>query len=161
MRRLRFAANRQRAKDRWSFEQAQQRGVAVVSLGSKWWTCVVQRALKLVARAKAWPGVMLGVKERDVVCSVVDFRFEELMTNELNWAQRSTTRAQLVNNSRRFLPGRGQYSLGAATRRDRSSKDYPENGDSSRGHGNALRKCGLRDGMVISTSPLRDGDQVL
>src|SRR5256712_13651398 len=44
----------------------------------------------------------------------------------------------------------------------RSSKDYPENGDKRVPDlETALRKCGLRDGMVISNHPhLRDGDRV-
>ena len=44
----------------------------------------------------------------------------------------------------------------------RSSKDYPENGDKGVPDlETALRKCGLRDGMVLSTHHhLRDGDKV-
>src|SRR5581483_11086148 len=44
----------------------------------------------------------------------------------------------------------------------RSSKDYPENGDKRVPDlETALRKCGLRDGMVISSHHhLRDGDKV-
>ncbi|HXY49894.1 MAG TPA: citrate lyase subunit alpha [Terriglobales bacterium] len=44
----------------------------------------------------------------------------------------------------------------------RSSKDYPENGDKRLPDlETALRKCGLRDGMVLSTHHhLRDGDSV-
>src|SRR5207302_6924634 len=44
----------------------------------------------------------------------------------------------------------------------RSSKDYPENGDKRLPDvETALRKCGLRDGMVISNHHhLRDGDRV-
>src|SRR5246500_1787954 len=44
----------------------------------------------------------------------------------------------------------------------RSSKDYPENGDKRLPDlETALRKCGLRDGMVISNHHhLRDGDKV-
>src|SRR6202007_2852277 len=44
----------------------------------------------------------------------------------------------------------------------RSSKDYPENGDERLPSlETALRKCGLRDGMVISNHHhLRDGDRV-
>src|SRR5579862_8043487 len=44
----------------------------------------------------------------------------------------------------------------------RSSKDYPENGDKRLPNlETALRKCGLRDGMVISNHHhLRDGDKV-
>ena len=44
----------------------------------------------------------------------------------------------------------------------RSSKDYPENGDKRVADlETALRKCGLRDGMVISNHHhLRDGDRV-
>ncbi len=44
----------------------------------------------------------------------------------------------------------------------RSAKDYPDNGDKRVPDlETALRKCGLRDGMVISTHHhLRDGDQV-
>src|SRR5690349_10584035 len=44
----------------------------------------------------------------------------------------------------------------------RSSKDYPENGDKRvLNLETALRKCGLRDGMVLSNHHhLRDGDQV-
>jgi citrate lyase subunit alpha/citrate CoA-transferase len=44
----------------------------------------------------------------------------------------------------------------------RSSKDYPDNGDKGVGDlATALRKCGLRDGMTISSHHhLRDGDQV-
>src|ERR1700746_4215440 len=44
----------------------------------------------------------------------------------------------------------------------RSSKDYPENGDKLLPNlETALRKCGLRDGMVISSHHhLRDGDKV-
>jgi citrate lyase subunit alpha / citrate CoA-transferase len=44
----------------------------------------------------------------------------------------------------------------------RSSKDYPENGDKRVADlETALRKCGLRDGMVISNHHhLRDGDSV-
>src|ERR1700757_2986877 len=44
----------------------------------------------------------------------------------------------------------------------RSSKDYPENGDKRVPDlETALRKCGLRDGMVISNHHhLRDGDKV-
>src|ERR1700751_6255588 len=44
----------------------------------------------------------------------------------------------------------------------RSAADYPENGDKRVSDlETALRKCGLRDGMVISSHHhLRDGDQV-
>ena len=44
----------------------------------------------------------------------------------------------------------------------RSSKDYPENGDKRLTDlETALRKCGLRDGMVVSNHHhLRDGDRV-
>src|SRR5438874_13221093 len=44
----------------------------------------------------------------------------------------------------------------------RSSKDYPENGDKRVPDlETALRKCGLRDGMVLSSHHhLRDGDTV-
>ena len=44
----------------------------------------------------------------------------------------------------------------------RSSKDYPDNGDKRVPDlETALRKCGLRDGMVISNHHhLRDGDRV-
>ena len=44
----------------------------------------------------------------------------------------------------------------------RSSKDYPDNGDKGVPDlETALRKCGLRDGMVLSTHHhLRDGDKV-
>src|SRR5579864_9574560 len=44
----------------------------------------------------------------------------------------------------------------------RSSADYPENGDKRVSDlETALRKCGLRDGMVISSHHhLRDGDRV-
>src|SRR5579883_1960815 len=44
----------------------------------------------------------------------------------------------------------------------RSSKDYPDNGDKRAPDlETALQKCGLRDGMVISSHHhLRDGDRV-
>ena len=44
----------------------------------------------------------------------------------------------------------------------RSNKDYPDNGDKRVGDlESALRRCGLRDGMVISNHHhLRDGDRV-
>src|ERR1700694_608040 len=44
----------------------------------------------------------------------------------------------------------------------RSSKDYPDNGNKRHPDlETALRKCGLRDGMVISNHHhLRDGDKV-
>ena len=44
----------------------------------------------------------------------------------------------------------------------RSSKDYPDNGDKRVADlETALRKCGLRDGMVLSNHHhLRDGDRV-
>ena len=49
-----------------------------------------------------------------------------------------------------------------ATTPIRSNKDYPDNGDKRVPDlETALRKCGLRDGMVISSHHhLRDGDKV-
>lgn len=60
--------------------------------------------------------------------------------------------------------GIGQYSPAGAKAAPpvRSSKDYPENGDKRVPDlETALRQCGLRDGMVISSHHhLRDGDKV-
>ena len=88
-----------------------------------------------------------------------------------------TDRAELVQNAAgRMVPtmvnGKPQIPyLGVAKYQPRgrkaappvrSSKDYPDNGDKRVPDlETALRKCGLRDGMVISNHHhLRDGDQV-
>src|SRR5258708_17090204 len=88
-----------------------------------------------------------------------------------------TDRAELVQNAAgRMVPamvnGKPQIPfLGVAKYQPRgrkaappvrSSKDYPDNGDKRVPDlESALRKCGLRDGMVISNHHhLRDGDRV-
>jgi len=69
-------------------------------------------------------------------------------------------------NGRPQIPflGVGKYQPRGrrATTPIRSNKDYPENGDKRLSDlETALRKCGLRDGMVISSHHhLRDGDKV-
>src|SRR5438270_1249353 len=88
----------------------------------------------------------------------------------------TATRVELTRNAAgRLVPisvnGKDQRPYQGATQDDpqghkaappvRSSKDYPENGDKRVPDlETALRKCGLRDGMVISNHHhLRDGDR--
>jgi len=80
-----------------------------------------------------------------------------------NAAQR---RVPAMVNGRPQIPylGAGKYQPRGRKQAPpiRSSKDYPENGDKRVPDlETALRKCGLRDGMVISNHHhLRDGDRV-
>ena len=80
-----------------------------------------------------------------------------------NAAQR---RVPVMVNNRPQIPYLGVGKFQPRGRKQappvRSSKDYPENGDKRLPDlETALRKCGLRDGMVISNHHhLRDGDKV-
>ena len=82
----------------------------------------------------------------------------------------------IANVAGRLVPGKvngraqtpfmgvGKYRPldGKASPPIRTAADYPSNGDKRVSDlGTALRKCGLRDGMVISSHHhLRDGDRV-
>ncbi len=128
---------------------------------------VVQRALKLVERAKrmgSCVGAGLDLPRR----VQLDSRVEPArrMPNESNWP---TTPPDAWSRpwstaSRRFrFLGVGKYQPRGrkAAPPIRSNKDYPDNGDKRVPDlETALRKCGLRDGMVISNHHhLRDGDR--
>src|ERR1017187_25826 len=87
----------------------------------------------------------------------------EKMELTLNAAERMVPE---IANGRRQVPylGVGKYQPrgNKAGPPIRTAAAYPENGDKRGGElETALRKCGLRDGMVISSHhPLRDGDRV-
>src|SRR5215510_1255131 len=89
------------------------------------------------------------------------------MTERVELAHNAAGRAvpSMVNNKPQIpYLGIGKYQPRVRKQAPpvRSSKDYPENGDKRLPDlETALRKCGLRDGMVISNHHhLRDGDRV-
>src|SRR6059058_3379437 len=89
------------------------------------------------------------------------------MTDQVELAQNAAGRmVPAMVNGKPQIPylGVGKYQPRArkAAAPVRTSKDYPENGDKRIPDlETALRKCGLRDGMVISNHHhLRDGDRV-
>src|SRR5215472_1284320 len=89
------------------------------------------------------------------------------MTNRFELAQNAAGRmVPAMVNGKPQIPylgiGKPQPRGRKAAPPIRSSKDYPENGDKRVASLEvALRKCGLRDGMVISNHHhLRDGDKV-
>src|ERR1700722_14665312 len=89
------------------------------------------------------------------------------MTDRVEMAQNAAGRmAPLMVNGKPSIPylGVGKYQPHGrkAAPPVRSSKDYPDSGDKRVADlETALRKCGLRDGMVISNHHhLRDGDEV-
>ena len=90
------------------------------------------------------------------------------MSDRIELAQNAARRmVPVMVNGRPQIPylGVNEYQPRGrkATPPVRSSKDYPENGDKRVDDlETALRKCGLRDGMVISNHHhLRDGDRVV
>jgi len=89
------------------------------------------------------------------------------MTDRVELAQNAAARAvPSMVNGKPQIPylGIGKYQPRVRKQAPpvRSSKDYPENGDKRLPDlETALRKCGLRDGMVVSNHHhLRDGDKV-
>ena len=142
-----------------AFDEAQQRGLGVVSLGSKMIDPpVVQRA------AEAG-----GAGEADGDRAVRNPRHGVRMlgSKARSWLQNAAGRMvpAMVNGKPQIpylgvakYPPRGRKAAPPV----RSSKDYPDNGDKRLPDlETALRKCGLRDGMVISNHHhLRDGDRV-
>src|SRR5262250_1007501 len=89
------------------------------------------------------------------------------MTERVELAHNAAGRAvpSMVNNKPQIpYLGIGKYQPRVRKQAPpvRSSKDYPENGDKRLPDLEAaLRKCGLRDGMVVSNHHhLRDGDKI-
>src|ERR1022692_3794138 len=89
------------------------------------------------------------------------------MTDRIDMVQNAAGRmVPVMVNGKPQIPylGVGKYQPrgSKASPPVRSNNDYPQNGDKRVGDiETALRKCGLRDGMVISNHHhLRDGDKV-
>ena len=153
-------------------EDAQQKGLGVVSLGSKMIDPpVVQRALKLMARGASAMGIRrslsasksTGVSQWSAESGVCMAILDEVRTGRRTPRDAWSRRWSMAR--RRFLTwASASISRADARRRRRSASQpiIPTNGDKRVPDlETALRKCGLRDGMVISTHHhLRDGDRV-
>ena len=142
-----------------AYEEAQTRGLGVVSLGSKMIDApVVQRALKLVARARQM-GLARSSQRREKSMSAGRCnraRHQCHRPPRADSGQRARSRA--VSGRRRLHRPTGRKAGPPI----RSNSDYPTNGDKRVPDlETALRLCGLRDGMTISTHHhLRNGDRV-
>ncbi len=142
-----------------AYEDAQARGLGVVSLGSKMIDApVVQRALKLVARARQMGIDRRASRRRRTIMSAGVAT--GLITNAIG------RRVPTMVNGREQTPYAGvdgHRPTGCkAGPPIRSNSDYPTNGDKRVPDlETALRLCGLRDGMTISSHHhLRNGDRV-
>ena len=145
-----------------AYHDAKEKGLGVVSLGSKMIDApVVQRALKLMARAEA-----MGLRRRRCGNPVQAGVFMAVLEKtELIVNAAGRTVPEIVNG-RTQVPylGVGKYHPNGSKAAPpiRTAADYPDNGDKRMPDlETALRKCDLRDGMVISSHHhLRDGDRV-
>ena len=141
-----------------AYEDAQARGLGVVSLGSKMIDApVVQRALKLVARARQM-GIVAGQRSRRTIMSagVATGLVTNAAGRRVPTRSTAASRRRIQESTDIVQP---DHKAGPPIR---SNSDYPANGDKRVPDlETALRLCGLRDGMTISSHHhLRNGDRV-